>query len=166
MWWWFLACGSESPAGPCLLPGFGDESGRLEGFTAAHNVQRARVGVPPLLWDPALAQVSADWLDHLALNRGCALEHDWSSPLGENLAWNSGFDSTPCRVVEGWAAEEADYDLATNSCSGEDCGHWTQLVWSTSTHVGCAVRSCRDGAEAWMCNYDPPGNIVGLRPYD
>jgi len=44
------------------------------------------------------------------------------------------------------------------------CGHYTQIVWRDTKQVGCGV--ARDNRrEIWVCNYDPPGNWVGHRPY-
>lgn len=154
----------ESPAGECDLPAADGETGRMVGFTEAHNVVRREVGVPELAWDPALVGPAADWLAHLVAERDCALEHDLSSPLGENLGWNSGFENNPCHVVDSWALEEQDWDPATATCTGT-CGHWTQLVWSTTARLGCAIESCLDGAEIWMCTYDPPGNVPGVPPF-
>jgi hypothetical protein len=78
-------------------------------------------------------------------------------------------------VVRAWADEVADYDYENNSCvTGEQCGHYTQVVWRTTTRVGCATKVCTKnspfGAQAptwqyWVCNYDPPGNYQGQRPY-
>lgn len=164
---WLLAgclTPAESPAGDCDQPSVDGEIGRLEGFTAAHNEVRQVVDVPDLVWDDALALAAADWLQVLVTERGCALEHNLQSPLGENLAWNRGFESNPCRVVWGWGQEQANYDEADGSCDG-DCGHFTQLVWSTTQRLGCALDVCDDGAEIWMCTYDPPGNIPGVPAY-
>ena len=44
------------------------------------------------------------------------------------------------------------------------CGHYTQIVWETTQKVGCAKIQC-DGFDLWVCNYDPPGNWVGEKPY-
>jgi hypothetical protein len=38
------------------------------------------------------------------------------------------------------------------------------LVWNNTREVGCAVAS-EPGREVWVCNYDPPGNWIGERPY-
>ena len=140
------------------------EPAGMEGMVAAHNAVRAGVGVPELVWDDALAVVAEEWAAGLAA-RGCILEHDYSSPYGENLYWST-FESTPEQVVDAWASEVADYDYATNTCAdGAQCGHYTQLVWSSTERVGCARVACSDGAEIWMCDYDPPGNYVGEKPY-
>ncbi len=63
------------------------------------------------------------------------------------------------------------HSLSSNSCAaGKQCGHYTQLVWRDTERVGCGVANCNnvDGFGAgnlWVCNYDPPGNYVGERPY-
>jgi hypothetical protein len=72
-----------------------------------------------------------------------------------------------------WAAEAPDYDYATNTCkAGQVCGHYTQIVWRSTTAVGCAFRTCTTGSpfgsgswDFWVCDYAPPGNYVGQRPY-
>ena len=136
----------------------------MEGMVAAHNAVRAGVGVPDVIWDDALADIAAEWAAWLAAD-GCYLEHDYSSPYGENLYWSS-FQSNPTQVVDAWASEVVYYDYPSNSCErGEMCGHYTQLVWSTTERVGCAMATCADGSEIWMCDYDPPGNYVGEWPY-
>jgi hypothetical protein len=74
-----------------------------------------------------------------------------------------GGRALPSDVVGDWASETRDYSYPTNTCAGV-CGHYTQLIWSDTREVGCAV--ARDPArEVWVCNYDPPGNWVGERPY-
>ena len=46
------------------------------------------------------------------------------------------------------------------------CGHYTQMVWQTSTKVGCAMAVCEDSQEqVWVCQYQPAGNWVGKKPY-
>lgn len=144
-------------------PGDGEPPG-IEGMVAAHNAVRAGVGVPDLVWDDALAVIAEEWAASLAA-RGCIMEHDYSSPYGENLYWST-FESTAQQVVDAWASEVAYYDYDSNSCaSGEMCGHYTQVVWDTTERVGCARVECSGGEEIWMCDYDPPGNWVGERPY-
>ncbi len=143
------------------------ESGRLAGITAAHNRVREGVGVGPLEWSPELARYAQRWADKLQ-QRGCGLEHrPGAGPdaqrHGENLFSGTGFAPTPAEVVESWAAEVADYNVKANRCKGI-CGHYTQIVWRSSQRLGCAMAACGD-TEVWVCNYDPPGNYVGKRPY-
>jgi len=69
----------------------------------------------------------------------------------------------PKDVVDSWGNEIENYNYEDNSCSGV-CGHYTQIVWATTKKVGCAKIKC-DGNDIWVCNYDPPGNWVGQKPY-
>ena len=143
------------------------EYAEMVGMTEAHNAVRRAHGIDAdLIWDQELAKVSMQWLEHLKDENGCRMEHNWDSPLGENLMWATYYMDAE-DVVDGWASEEAFYDYDTNSCQpGEMCGHYTQIVWEKTERVGCAMITCKDGSEyMWMCNYDPAGNMVGSRPY-
>jgi len=66
-------------------------------------------------------------------------------------------------VVKLWADEARSFDVRTNSCTGV-CGHYTQIVWRATRDVGCAEATDRY-RQVWVCEYDPPGNVVGYRPY-
>jgi pathogenesis-related protein 1 len=70
-------------------------------------------------------------------------------------------------VVNSWGNERADYNYKNNSCrEGKMCGHFTQLVWQSTTSVGCAVAECEDSHEQiWVCQYQPAGNWIGQKPY-
>lgn len=137
-------------------------------FVAAHNAVRAAASpapdppLPALVWDDALASVAQSWAER------CVFEHSGNA-YGENIAFFSGDASTPQDVVDGWASEAADYDYAANACAaGAQCGHYTQIVWRDTERVGCGAASCRmlnSEGLFWVCNYDPPGNFVGERPY-
>jgi uncharacterized protein YkwD len=141
-----------------LLAGF---SGEQPEMLARHNAVRARVGLPPLIWSNRLAARAQDWANHL-LSRN-AFEHRPNSPYGENLFEITGAPASPSQVIDSWASEARNYDYRSNRCRGV-CGHYTQLVWRDTKEVGCAVARHRD-TEVWVCNYDPPGNYVGQRPW-
>ena len=128
---------------------------------AVHNAVRARVGMPPLSWSHRLAARSQDWADTLLARK--QFIHRPNSTYGENLFQITGTTASPAQVVNAWAAESRNYDYISNRCSGM-CGHYTQIVWGDTKEVGCAVARGR-GREIWVCNYDPPGNRVGRRPY-
>lgn len=152
-----------APAEPASAP----EPGRLAGITEAHNQIRARLDIAPLAWSPELARYAQSWADKLSRS-GCALQHrprqgPDAQRYGENLFGASGQAATAEQVVAAWAAEVADYDARTGRCRGV-CGHYTQVVWRDSQRLGCGVATCGD-AEVWVCNYDPPGNFLGQKPY-
>ena len=145
------------------------EPERMQGMTERHNHWRKRVGVKPLTWSKELADFAQKWAEELA-RRGCEMEHrpdggKWDgSKYGENIYWSSGMKNTPSNIVDDWASEIEYFDEKTGKCKGGVCGHYTQLVWSTTTQVGCAMATCGD-QEIWVCNYAPPGNWVGQKPY-
>lgn len=148
-------------------------------FITAHNKWRAEAGVTKRLsYSPALAVSAQAWADNLKQTNHCQMRH--SNPdgkYGENLYWGSAMNwsdgrkelqqVSPQQVVDGWGSEKADYDYANNSCTqGKMCGHYTQMVWQTTTTVGCARAVCEDSQQqVWVCQYKPAGNWVGNKPY-
>jgi len=73
--------------------------------------------------------------------------------------------------VEKWFDEHAAYDYVGNDCDeGKVCGHYTQVVWSSSASVGCGYAECGPFSDdlfevMLVCQYSPPGNYVGEKPY-
>ncbi|KAF3790658.1 putative pathogenesis-related protein [Nymphaea thermarum] len=136
---------------------------QAQDFVAAHNAARAKVGVGPMVWDLTVATYAQKYANQRIGD--CRLVHS-GGPYGENLFWGSGRDYTAADAVNWWMAEASNYDYATNTCaSGKVCGHYTKVVWRKSVRLGCARVKCNSGAIFITCNYDPPGNIIGQRPY-
>jgi pathogenesis-related protein 1 len=150
---------------------------------AAHNAIRQRVAqaesqrlggtvaIPDLIWDADIAAVAQDWADQQAarLQQGLPTEHRPNNVYGENIYWAWSApdqpDLTPTAAVTWWASEEAYYDYDTNTCAdGQVCGHYTQVVWSTTTYIGCgqSIWADADGRQyvLWVCNYAAPGNLT------
>lgn len=130
---------------------------------AAHNRVRAEVGVPPLEWSPQLATVAQRWADGLAASKRFA--HRPKSQYGENLFQVIGTTATAGDVVTAWASERRSYDAGRHACrAGAVCGHYTQIVWRKTRKMGCGMAQSGN-RQVWVCNYDPPGNWAGERPY-
>ncbi|KAL6213197.1 hypothetical protein ACLB2K_012644 [Fragaria x ananassa] len=91
------------------------------------------------------------------------MEHS-EGPYGENLAEGYG-EMTGAQAVKFWVTEKPNYDYASNKCVGDECGHYTQVVWHNSVHLGCARAKCTNGWVFVICSYDPPGNFEDERPY-
>ena len=132
-----------------------------------HNHYRAKVGVPPLSWSNDLATQAQRWADHLA-SRRCAMDHSpsggrYGNDYGENLFWTSE-RADEYEAIDDWASEVSYFNSRTRKHTHLN-GHYTQMVWRETTEVGCAVAVCSDGAEIWVCNYNPAGNIVGEPTY-
>ncbi|HEY0626227.1 MAG TPA: CAP domain-containing protein [Allosphingosinicella sp.] len=135
---------------------------------AAHNIERARVGAPPLRWDAALAAAAAAYGP--TLSRLGRLEHSArASRPGqrENLWMGSRGRYSPEQMVGSWASERQWFRPGTFpnvSSTGNwlDVSHYTQMIWRTTTNVGCAVHS--DARMDYLiCRYSPPGNVDGRR---
>jgi len=124
----------------------------------------------------------------------------WS--WGENMAQAGTTDpaatfpfATLASHVDAWKSEEKDwdctkteyYDFSTTPASSEDgcskvlkadgskpmCGHFTQVVWSTTTEIGCGLVDCPVGtamqgyrSQFLVCQYNPGGNSAGSHPLD
>ena len=146
---------------------------RLEGATgqlaerllAAHNRERALVGAPPLQWDANLAAHAASYGPALASFRRLVHSPRESRPgERENLAMASHASMTPEQLVGLWLDEKrllqaGLFSAVSRSGQWEDVAHYTQMVWPTTTRVGCAIF-----AADWdylICRYSPPGNIDG-----
>lgn len=163
--------GDDAPGSPDAAPVEGEPPG-LEGTTAAHNQVRAEVGVEPLVWDPALAVIAQGWAEQCVDQQAPTglIDHNpdrsdtYPEYVGENI-YGSGGPATGVDAVALWAAEKADYDYDSNTCSGV-CGHYTQIVWRATTKVGCGIHTCPglQYGNTVVCNYAPGGNSGG-RPY-
>ncbi|BGP13486.1 hypothetical protein JCM10213_001759 [Rhodosporidiobolus nylandii] len=130
-----------------------------------HNRFRALHGANALVWDQTLADAAAKW----AAN--CVFQHSQGAvgPYGENLAANAGTGPQPSQtqIVVGliglWEDEASDYDPSNPVYS-----HFTQMVWKSTTNLGCAMASCPGGtifdaqygnSNYLVCEYSPPGNV-------
>jgi len=154
---------AEEPIGSRLT---GEET---ETLIRLHNKARADVGVGPLVWLKSLAEYAQSWADHLAATR-CRIEHrpysgKWKQRHGENLfVGTSGYYGV-ADAVKAWESEKSLYHgKPLNSSNWYPSGHYTQMVWRSTSHIGCAKAEC-GGNVIIVCNYDPPGNVLGQKPY-
>ena len=137
---------------------------QVASFLKVHNEARKAVGVPPLKWSPDLATYAQAWANHLASGGG-TLVHRTGSPYGENLAGGRGGAASPTRAAEYWLSERNDYRHGPFGTQAEAVGHYTAMVWQTTTHVGFGTAVSENGTWVVVANYSPAGNVVGQYPY-
>lgn len=139
---------------------------QINEFMKLHNDARAEVGLPPLTWDPQLAAVAQKWAETLAA-RGDDLEHNTSIKYGENLAgYLPQYGERPVHGAKMWYDEIKSY---TGQKIGDPeppvVGHYTQMVWRSTTHVGFGIAMAPSGMVILCANYNPGGNMIGETPY-
>ncbi|XP_040975640.1 peptidase inhibitor 16 isoform X4 [Aquila chrysaetos chrysaetos] len=137
-----------------------------------HNKYRSQVSPPAMdmlkmSWDTELEAFAQAYAEK------CIWDHNKErGRRGENL-----FAMAPTLdlefAVEDWNGEEKYYNLTTSMCvPGQMCGHYTQVVWASTHQIGCGAKFCEkiEGIETedmylLVCNYYPPGNMKGRKPY-
>jgi hypothetical protein len=176
-----FVAGDAADASTIDVPGGVGEPPELAGMTLFHNQVRAMVDttgvpggpLPSLQWDPQLAAYAAAWVGMCQdVDPPAGLvDHDPNRTnvagyayIGENI-YAASSTATAQGAVDLWASEKPSYDYATNTCNGT-CGHYTQLVWRATTHVGCALHDCPglQFPSTIVCDYGPGGND-GSPPY-
>ncbi|KAK6778480.1 hypothetical protein RDI58_025198 [Solanum bulbocastanum] len=139
-------------------------------FLKSHNDLRSSVGVPHLQWDANLAAFSQSWANQR--KQQCDYRHHSTSPYGENIFWELYRQNTATSIVQKWFGEKQFFNHATNQCNcqperaGCECGHYLNVIWRTTTKVGCSgFVYCDDQKGAIVvCSYDPIGNVKGVNP--
>eukprot|EP00117_Sycon_ciliatum_P031963 scpid96060/ scgid24897/ Peptidase inhibitor 16; Cysteine-rich protease inhibitor len=140
----------------------------------------------PLQWDDTLARVANQYARRCIVGHNPRRTTEYNRlsgktyhSVGENFFVDPRLDEASVVIWShgSWHREISQYDYATNRCKQHTCGHYTQMVWSATTSIGCATHICnRRGSTNWplpsrdklrmtFCNYGPGGNYQGQRPY-
>ncbi|CAH8585604.1 unnamed protein product [Schistosoma mattheei] len=122
--------------------------------------------LPDLKWDNELASKAKDLANECYFHHNDVnLPHKWEY-VGQNIA---GYQTVE-QAFDAWKDEYKQYSYYSMSCYGV-CGHYTQLVWQNTTHVGCGITNCTGNygfpyGLSVVCNYGPGGNYEGRYPYE
>ncbi|XP_017289457.1 Golgi-associated plant pathogenesis-related protein 1-like [Kryptolebias marmoratus] len=126
-------------------------------FLDTHNMYRAMHKASLLTYNSELCTNAQEWADHLLKEK--KLGHSPTKD-GENVYY---FSSTVCakqkgnEAVDSWYSEIKDYDF-NNPGFKSGVGHFTQVVWQSSTELGVGVAT--NGNTVFVVGqYRPAGNI-------
>ena len=144
-----------------LAPQFTATNGFAGRIVAAHNRERALVGVAPVSWDAALAAGAA------AYAGGMAATGAFAHSDRENLWMGTPGAFTVEQMIGSWASEKrmftpGVFPRVSRTGNWTAVGHYSQMIWPTTTRIGCAIASSRS-ADYLVCRYAPAGNIDGRR---
>ncbi|MGZ2412078.1 cysteine-rich secretory family protein [Sphingomonas sp. F9_3S_D5_B_2] len=154
------------PQPPRYAVPYGTATGQLAvRILAAHNRERQLVGNPLMIWDPTLAASAAAYGPTLArLHQLVHSPRQIRPGQRENLARALHASLTPEQLVGIWVAEKRFmrpglFPAVSATGNWMDVAHYTQMVWPTTTRVGCALYQA--DWDYLICRYSPPGNVDG-----
>lgn len=131
-----------------------------------HNQERAAFRVAPLAWDFGLAAGADAYASELARTGRWGHSPKSTRPgQGENLWMGTTGAYRIGDMVGGWLGERrwfrpGVFPAVSSTGNWIDVGHYTQMVSSRTTRVGCAIRS-GGGFTYLVCRYSPSGNVDG-----
>ena len=155
-----IGCGSV--AAPCTAADFPAR------ILAAHNAERGRVGMPPLVWDPLLGSGAALYAQQMAMTG--LFQHSNRQArrgIGENLWMGTHGAFSVEAMVGGWSSEKryfvpGVFPNVSSSGNWADVAHYTQMIWPSTQRIGCAI-AATPRVDYLVCRYATAGNIDGRR---
>jgi len=149
-------------------------------YIEIHNRDRClHCNTPTVVFDAALAA------DAQAYAQTCPTGHASSctgsgatclNGAGENLAWKGSTNAAAVLEsdanwetgIAGWYDEIKDWSFASSASTGGVTGHFTQMVWTSTTKVGCGYNAACTNKfggsfknNAIVCRYKDAGNFHG-----
>lgn len=130
-----------------------------------HNQYRVKHGSPALVLDNTLISAAEKCAQYYAQKR--AIDHScpYKNGAGENLSGGTGTwtpNQFASMATKMWYDEVKSYDYNKPGFSMAT-GHFTQVVWKSSTKLGFAIVTI-NGYTAAVALYSPPGNVQGQFP--
>ncbi|KXN92299.1 Fruiting body protein SC14 [Leucoagaricus sp. SymC.cos] len=136
---------------------------QISAFLQAHNTVRAKHHARPLTWSVSLAQMADQWADACNFKHTNGILSD--TPYGENIVAATG-DFPVSAAVDTFIQDAGQYSIFKPVYN-----HFTQVIWRSTTQLGCAASNCpnvfpgQGPATLYVCFYNPAGNVVGELGY-
>lgn len=109
-----------------------------------------------------LTTYAKEWAQQLAHED--RFYHRPNTQYGENIfyLWTSDPNTkvTAKEVCKNWYDEIKDYSFASEPRQMK-AGHFTQMVWKSTTEMGMAYARGKSGKIFVVANYSPRGNCIG-----
>ncbi|GMT16032.1 hypothetical protein PFISCL1PPCAC_7329, partial [Pristionchus fissidentatus] len=118
-----------------------------------HNQYRARHHANPLKLTTALNKSAQAYANQLARN-DAGLKHS-GTEYGENLALGQPVEN----VTSAWYDEVANYNFQNGGFSSST-GHFTAIVWKSTTSMGVGIARSKTGRLFIVAQYSPAGNVT------
>jgi len=126
------------------------------------------LGIPSLTWAADLAATSQKWCNTIAARN--SLAHSTGRVhIGENVAYTKSKAGSVAKNIGLWLGEKVyfkngAYPNISTTGDVEDAGHYSQVVWRTTTQVGCG-QATNGGKDYLVCQYRVGGNSNGVKAY-
>ncbi|KAJ5144507.1 CAP domain-containing protein [Penicillium atrosanguineum] len=137
-----------------------------------HNIHRRNHSAPSVHWSTDLERSAR------ALSAKCVYEHDTAidgGGYGQNIGYGVDASKIGVMLTNLMYNDEMEYfptpygESNPRMANFEKWGHFSQIVWKGTTHVGCATVVCdglgnvdsHQSLPFTVCNYSPAGNFAG-----
>ena len=140
----------------CLLLGRNCEVAPPPSFQSllnVHNLHRRVHGASPLHWNSTVAASAAKWANRCTIGK----HEPNNTSMGENILYGHvGVGQALVDAPKMWYSEVKTYNYSRPTAN-----HFSQMVWRSTSSIGCAVKQCAGGVTLVVCRYWPPGNYFG-----
>ncbi|KAM5165533.1 serotriflin-like [Mantella aurantiaca] len=125
------------------------------------NADPTAANMLKLIWNDEAAKSAQAWADKCVQGHSPAATRKITNmKCGENI-FLAAYKMTWDIVTDCWHSEDVDFKYGVGSTNGAEVGHYTQLMWGTSSNVGCGLAVCPNLANTYnyVCHYCPLGNL-------
>ena len=126
----------------------------------SHNRYRKRHNSEPLKLNKDLCEIAQEYAKKLAESNNFIHSGNKynDKPLGENIFMSNHYPISGKFTTDNWYNEIKNYNFDDPGFK-EGIGHFTQLVWKSTSEVGFGIEISTDGFYYVVANFFPPGNI-------